>query len=89
MDADVIDKEVVVENVSSKEFEFDNYSLVRVDNHWEIQFEDNEGAQSIIVQLQDFDEKGEFHFYIDEEEKIFLKSDFLNIEKFCSENHLV
>ena len=42
---DVLDKEVTVERVFTQEFEFGQYSLVRVNNHWEIQFEDSQGAQ--------------------------------------------
>lgn len=86
---DVLDKEVTVERVFTQEFEFGQYSLVRVNNHWEIQFEDSQGAQSIIIQPEDFDENEEFKFMIDDEEEIFPKSSLRKIEKFCAENHLI
>lgn len=86
---DVLDKEVTVERVFTQEFEFGQYSLVRVNNHWEIQFEDSQGAQSIIIQPEDFDENEEFKFMIDNEEEIFPKSSFMKIEKFCVESHLM
>ena len=86
---DVLDKEVTVERVFTQEFEFGQYSLVRVNNHWEIQFEDSQGAQSIIVQPEDFDENEEFKFMIDNEEEIFPKSSFMKIEKFYVESHLM
>lgn len=86
---DVLDNEVFVERVHTQEFEFGQYSLVRVNNHWEIQFEDSQGAQSIIVQYEDFDENEEFKFMIDEEEEVFPKSSLMKIEKFCLENHLI
>ena len=86
---DVLDNEVFVERVYTQEFEFGQYSLVRVNNHWEIQFEDSQGAQSIIVQYEDFDENEEFKFMIDDEEEIFPKSSLMKIEKFCIENHLI
>lgn len=84
---DVLDNDIIVEEKSSVEFDFEDFSLVQVDNHWEIQFEDNEGFKSIIVQPQDFEE-GVFKFEIDSEEKILEKSDFINIENFCAKNGL-
>ena len=86
---DVLDKEVTVERIFTQEFEFGQYSLVRVNNHWEIQFEDSQGAQSIIIQPEDFDENEEFKFMIDNEEEIFPKSSFMKIEKFYVESHLM
>lgn len=86
---DVIIDDVSIEEVSSVEFEFDDYSLKRVDHHWEIQYEDSEGAQSIIVQLEDFDSNEEFKFLRDEQELVFEKSDFVKIEKFCKESGIL
>lgn len=86
---DILDKEVAVERVFTQEFEFGQYSLVRVNNHWELQFEDSQGAQSLIIQPEDFDENGEFKFMIDDVEEIFPNTSLKKIEKFCAENHLV
>lgn len=85
----IIDKEVLVERVFTQEFEFGQYSIVRVNNHWELQFEDSQGAQSIVIQPEDFDEKGEFKFMIDDVEEIFPNTSLKKIEKFCAENNLV
>lgn len=87
--SDVLDKEATIERVFTQEFDFGDYSLVRVNNHWEIQFEDEEGAQSIVIQPDDFDEKDEFQFMIDTKEYTFPKSSFLKVENFCLENHLI
>lgn len=86
--SDVLQEDPTIELVDSQEFEFDGFSLVRVNNHWEIQFEDQEGAEAIVIQPQDF-EAGRFRFEIDGQEKILEQDDFNKIEKFCVEQDLI
>lgn len=86
--SDVIQDDTIIESVDSQEFEFDGFSLVKVNNHWEIQYEDQEGAEAIIIQPQDF-ESGKFQFEIDGQEKILEQEDFDKIEKFCVEQDLI
>ena len=87
--SDVLQRDVEIEEVHTFEFELGEFSLVRVMNHWEIQFEDSEGIQSIIVQLEDFDEHDEFHFTKDAEDLYLTKSTYLKIEHFCQDRNLL
>jgi len=85
---DVLAKDVTVDQVTSLEFEFENFSITRVEHHWEITFEDEEGEQGVIVQREDFVD-GKFEFEIDSKQECLLLEDFDRIEKFVYDNSLI
>jgi hypothetical protein len=85
---DVLAKDIVVEQTTSQEFEFDNFILKRERNHWEIQFEDAEGEQGIPIEREDFLD-GKFEFDIDGDPVIFILEDFDRIDKFALEKGLI
>jgi hypothetical protein len=87
---DVLSKYIQIEEIAISEFEFKNglWSLCRERNHWEIQFEDEEGEQGIIVEREDFI-NGKFGFEIDGSEHELLLEDFDRIEKFAYEKGLI
>jgi len=86
--SDVLANDITVEELTTSEFEFENFILRRERNHWEIQFEDAEGEQGILIEREDFiDDK--FEFDIDGSPVIFLLEDFDRIEKFAFEKGLI
>jgi hypothetical protein len=85
---DVLAKDITVEQAMALEFEFDGYTLRRERNHWEVQFEDEEGEQGIIVEREDFID-GKLEFDIDGQVYVLLLDDFDRIEKFAYDNKLI
>jgi len=85
---DVLAKDIVVEQTTALEFEFDKFVFRRERNHWEIQFEDAEGEQGIPIEREDFSDD-KFIFDIDGNSAVFLLEDFDQIEKFAIEKGLV
>jgi hypothetical protein len=87
---DVLAPDIQIEEVSIAEFEFEDglWSLRRERNHWEIQFEDEEGEQGIVVEREDFVD-GKFGFEIDGSEHELLLEDFDKIEKFAFTSKLI
>jgi hypothetical protein len=86
--SDVLANDIVVEEGTALEFEFDNFILRRERNHWEIQFEDAEGEQGITIEREDFSD-GKFEFDIDGKLENLLLEDFDRIEKFAYEKGLL
>jgi hypothetical protein len=86
--SDVLAPDISVDQVSVLEFEFDGFALRRERNHWEIQFEDEEGEQSIVVEREDFG-GGKLGFDIDGRPYELLLEDFDRIETFAYENGLI
>jgi hypothetical protein len=87
---DVISKDVQIEEVTISEFEFEDglWYLRRERNHYEVQFEDEEGEQGIVVEREDF-VNGKFGFEIDGSEHELLLEDFDRVEKFMYEKGLI
>jgi hypothetical protein len=86
--SDVLANDITVDELTTSEFEFDNFILRRERNHWEIQFEDAEGEQCLPIEREDFLD-GKFEFDIDGSPVIFLLEDFDRIEKFAFEKGLI
>lgn len=86
--SDVLSADASIEYTTSVEFEFDGFVLRRERNHWEIQFEDEQGEQGIIVEREDFI-NGKLEFYIDSVPYELLLNDFDRIDKFTHENKLI
>jgi hypothetical protein len=88
--SDVLAKDIQFEEAAVSEFEFEDglWSLRRERNHWEIQFEDEEGEQGMIVEREGFVD-GKFGFEIDGVEHELLLEDFDRIEKFTYEKGLI
>ena len=84
----VLADDITVEQATALEFEFDNYVLRRERNHWEINFENEEGEQVIIVEREDFI-NGKLEFDIDGQSNALLLEDFDRIEKFAYEKNLI
>lgn len=85
----MIEDEIQVQLDNSLEFEFDEFTLNRVSNHWEIAFEDEQGLQSIIIEEDSFNEGGELLFDIDGKEKVFTQNNLKTIEEFCISSKLI
>lgn len=85
----MIEDEIQIQLDNSLEFEFDEFTLNRVSNHWEIAFEDEQGLQSIIIEEDSFNEKGELLFDIDGKEKVFTQNNLKTIEEFCISTKLI
>lgn len=85
---DVLSQDVQIEETAASEFEFEDglWCLRRERNHWEINFESEEGEESIIVEREDF-VNGKFGFDIDGEEHELLLEDFDRIDKFYHEKY--
>jgi hypothetical protein len=83
---DVLAKDIQVEETTTTEFEFDDgvWYLKRERNHWEIQFESEDGEEGMIVEREDF-VNGKFGFEIDGTEYELLLEDFDKIDKFYHE----
>jgi hypothetical protein len=90
--SDVLDPNAVIEKVGVAEFGFDDeaWCLKREQlwHRWEIQFESNEGEESIIVEREDFVD-GKLEFDIDGNSHVLLLEDFDRIEKFAYEKGLI
>ena len=85
---DVLAPNIIVEETAVLEFEFYKFVLRRERNHWEIQYEDQEGEQGIIIEREEFTE-GKFEFDIDGQITALLLEDFDRIEKFVYEMGLI
>lgn len=85
----MIEDKIQIQLDNSLEFEFDEFTLNRVSNHWEIAFEDEQGLQSIIIEEDSFNEKGELLFDIDGKEKVFTQNNLKTIEEFCISTKLI
>jgi hypothetical protein len=83
---DVLAEDIQVEETASIEFEFDDgkWCLKRERNHWEIQFESEDGEEGTIVEREEF-VNGKFQFDIDGIEYELLLEDFDRIDKFYHE----
>jgi len=86
--SDVLGNDIAVEEITALEFEFDDFTLRRERNHWEVTFEGEEGFEGIIVEREDFVD-GKFEFSIDGKLEILLHEDFDRIEKFAYEKGLI
>jgi hypothetical protein len=90
--SDVLDPNAVIEIINVLEFEFDTgmWCLQREQrwHRWEIQFESDEGEESIIVEREDFVD-GKLPFDIDGKPYALLLEDFDKIEKFAYEKGLI
>ena len=86
---DVLEKDIQVEEISSCEFEFDDgkWCLKRERNHWEIQFESENGEECITLEREDFI-NGIFTFDIDNRQYTLSLEDFDRIETFFYEKCL-
>jgi hypothetical protein len=80
----VIDKDITIEEVNTIEFDFFDFILRRENNHYEVQFESEEGEIAIVVEREDF-VNGKFGFEIDGSEHELLLEDFDRIDKFYHE----
>ena len=85
----MIEDEIQIQLDNSLEFEFDEFTLNRVSNHWEIAFEDEQGLQSIIIEEDSFNEEGELLFDIDGKEKVFTQNNLKTVEEFCIRSKLI
>jgi hypothetical protein len=87
--SDVLADDITVDEMSSVEFEFDNFTLRRESHHWEVQFESAEGEEAIVVEREDFIE-GKFEFGIDGQgDGVLTLEEFDRIEKFAYEQGLI
>jgi hypothetical protein len=87
---DVLSQDIQIEEVNISEFEFEDglWSLRRKRNHYEVQFESEEGETGIVVEREDFVD-GKFGFEIDGSEHELLLEDFDKIDKFVYEKVLI
>ena len=86
---DVLAKDIAVEKITVLEFEFENFTLRKERNHWEIFIDDaEEGEQGIIVEREDFVD-GKFEFDVDGKIEYLMLDDFDRIDKFTYENEPV
>jgi hypothetical protein len=87
---DVLSQDIQIEELSVSEFEFEDglWNLRREKNHWEIQFEDEEGEQGVIVERECFVD-GKFGFEFDSSEHELLLEDFDRVENFMYEKRLI
>ena len=86
--ADVLAKEITIEQVSALEFEFDNFIIRRERFHWEIVFEDAEGEQGIVIEREEFVD-GKFEFDIDGQKMVLTLEDFDRVDAFAHEQGLI
>lgn len=86
--SDVLAEDIAIEEINTSEFEFDNFVLRRERNHFEIQFEDEEGEQGIAIEREDFTD-GKFEFDIDGQICALTIEDFDRIDKFACEKGLI
>ena len=86
---DVLSKDITVEETTALEFEFENFTIRRERNHWEVQFNSGEnGDEYIVVEREDFVD-GKLIFDIDGKPECLLLEDFDRIEKFAYEKNLL
>jgi hypothetical protein len=85
---DVLANDITVEETTALEFEFENFTLRREKNHWQIEFFSEQGEEVIIVEREDFT-NGKLEFDIDGQKECLLLEDFDRIEAFAYEKDLI